>query len=96
MVIETGYVKCEMGGAYIMHWRHEISICIFRYMKCVTLGEWGVFIYWFIHGLFRETLSDTDNVINISSNICTLLYTIYDLHQLLHVSAPKCQNWYRS
>ena len=28
--------------------------------------------------------------VNISSNIGTPLYTIYDLHQLLYVSVPRC------
>lgn len=69
MVIEIGYVRCEIGRAYSTHGRQEIIISIVTYLKCVTLGELGVFL---IRSLFMETLSSTDNIINISYNICTL------------------------
>jgi len=50
-VIETGYVRCEMGGACIVHGRHEINICIL-YIWNVSLGRMRricLLIYsWFI------------------------------------------------
>jgi len=54
-VIETGYVRCEVEEAYIMRGRHEISICIFRYLKCVTLAYLSTDLFMVYFGKISVT-----------------------------------------
>ena len=57
---------------------------------CSIVANFGTYIPAIFCGIFGVTVSGISKRFNVSSKMCTLCYTIYDVYQLLHVSAPRC------
>ena len=59
----------------------------FEFRDCRSHAIWR----WMLRLNSLCLLYHACSYINISSNICTLWYTAYEIYQFLHVSASRCQ-----